>query len=1038
MNIAEFSIKRKTSVLVMTVLIFVGGIFSYFHLGRLEDPEFTLKDALIVTSYPGATAEEVEREVSDVLEKAVQQLGQLKEVESLSQQGLSTLQVTIQDSYTSKKLPQVWDELRRKVSDAQGELPSEAGPSVVRDDFSDVYGVFLAITGDGYTNKELEQAADYLQRELLLVQDVAKITLYGIIPERIYLEMSREKMAKFGIPKQLIYQALAQKNVVADAGQADVGNETISLRPTGIFDSVEDIENLLISQSLQGTLSSTENRILRLGDIATVTRGYQDPPQTIFRVDGQPAIGLAVSTVTGGNVVVMGNALDKRLQEILPNLPFGIELHKVSMQSESVTTAITDFVVSLIEAVLIVIAVLMLAMGLKSGLLIGTVLIITICGTLVIMNISGIIMERVSLGALIIALGMLVDNAIVITEGMMIRIQRGEDKLKSAIAVVGQNALPLLGATFITVLAFGSIGLSDEKAGEYCRSLFQVILISLMVSWVTAVTITPLFCTWFFKPTSGSHADQDPYQSPFFQIYRKFLLFCLHRKWIVMFCMVALLAVSLVGFQYLEQNFFPNSIQPKFQIDVWLPEGSQIRETETTVKQIEEYLTNVEHVTGMVSCVGRGAPRYTLTYSPESLNSCYAYILVSVDDYREIESMRQTIQQDLEQKFPETIPLVYKMRLGHGSATKIQARFSGSDTKVLRALADKAMDIMHDDGGLIGIQTDWRGMVKAYQPVLAEVPARNYGIDNADVASALQETFDGKIIGVYREREDLIPIVSRPREKEHQDITDIPNIQIWSPVALENIQLHNVTSGYNVIYEDSKIVRRDRKRTITVKGNPFVGNASTVLARIMPKIDAIELPPGYELEWAGEYKDSNEATQSILGTFPLFILLMVLIVIFLFDALKQPLIIWLCVPLAAIGVTAGLLAASQPFGFMSLLGFLSLTGMLIKNAIVLIDQIELEIREGKAPFQAIVDSGVSRMRPVVMAAATTVLGMIPLLFDAFFVSMSVTIMAGLSFATVLTLIVVPVLYLIMFRVKPEEEPKTGEKASQSRTVVSSS
>ena len=1020
MNIGEFAFKSKVSTLVVAFLLIVGGIYSYNNLGRLEDPEFTIKDALVITQYPGATAEEVEQEVSDVIERAVQELGQLKEIESRSVDGLSTITATMKNKYDKSTLPQVWDELRRKVNDAQGNLPPGAGPSIVNDDFGDVYGIFFAITGDGYSPKELEDVADFLQRELLLVQDVAKVTTYGVLPERIYVEMSRNKMSQFGITKEAIYQVLAEKNLVVDSGRVQVGKEYLKIQPTGEFTSVEEIGDLLISGTIQGqTGPQDQGRLIYLRDIAAISRGYQEPPTTILRVDGKPAIGIAISTIAGGNVVVMGDALVKRLDELKTMLPFGIEFHKIAIQSEAVTVAISGFLTSLIQAVAIVIVVLMIFMGLRSGVLIGSVLLLTILGTFILMDSAGVMLERISLGALIIALGMLVDNAIVVTEGMLIRIQRGEDKLKAIRAVVGQNAVPLLGATIIAVLAFASIGTSQDSTGEFCRSLFQVILFSLMLSWLTAVTLTPLLCAMTFKAKSGATGDEDPYKGGFYQIYRNFLVFCIRLKWVTVGLMLVLLVLAIIGFGYIDQSFFPESTSPMFQLEMWMPEGAHIKETEQEAANVENYLQELEGITQVVSCIGEGAPRFVLTYTPEKLNSSYAYFLINVDDFKRISTLMPKIQQELEQDFPHAIPVTFRLTLGPGEATKIQARFIGPDDAVLRDLVDQAIAIMHEDGGMVGVQSDWRGMVKHYRPLLAEVQARKNGIDRPDVGRALKEAFEGKDVGIYREGDNLIPIISRPPAEEREDVAEAQNLQIWSPAAGRNIPMQQVIAGYDTKFENSIIMRFNRRRAIIARANPRTGLASNVLARIKPRIEAIPLPQGYTLEWFGEYRDSADAMASLAGSIPVFVLMMILIVIFLFNNLKQPLIIWLCVPLAIIGVTAGLLLTKQPFGFMSLLGLLSLSGMLIKNAIVLIDQINLEIRSGKGTYQAILDSGVSRMRPVMMAAATTVLGMIPLLFDAFFIAMAVTIMAGLTFASVLTLIVVPTLYAIFYKAKEE-------------------
>lgn len=1019
MNLAEISIRSKTSTLVLATLMVLGGLNAYQSLGRLEDPAFTIKDALIITPYPGATAEEVEEEVSDLIEKAVQKLGQLDEIESRSEAGLSTVTATIKDKYDQETLPQVWDELRRKVGDVQKQLPPGAGPSTVIDDFGDVFGVLFAITSENpadYTYAELEDIAEFLQRELLLIEDVAKIDVVGAQPEVIYVEMSRSRMAQFAIPKEAIYQALASKNLVSNAGNVRVGAEYVPLRPTGEFQTIEEMGELLIS-NLGPATSAERRRLVRLRDVAEITRGYQDPPSSILRVDGKPAVALAISTVTGGNVVNMGTALNARMIELQPQLPAGIQFHKIAIQSEAVSVAINGFVVSLLEAVAIVIVVLVIFMGVQSGMLIGAVLFITIAGTFIFMQMQGVMLERISLGALIIALGMLVDNAIVVTEGMLVRIQKGEDRLEAAKAVVSQNSMPLLGATVVAVIAFAAIGTSKDSTGEYCRSLFQVILISLMLSWVTAVTLTPLFCKMFLKVKGGGDGSDDPYASPFYQIYRKILVGCLRFRWATVIVMLGLLALSFVGFKYgVDQSFFPASTRPQFMLDFWLPEGTHIRDSENEAAKVEEYLMDLEGVTGVTTSVGRGLPRFLLTYAAEKANSSYTFFLISVDDYKTIDGLVDKILADLATKFPEAIPIPYKFMLGPGDALKIQARFSGPDRAVLRELAEQAIGVMHEDGGLMGMQTDWREMVKVYRPILAEAQARNSGIDRPQVAAVLQEAFDGVPAGLFREGDTLLPIISRPPASERGDIIEIQNLQIWSPAAGRNIPLDQVIEDYETAFEDSIIYRKDRKRTITIKSTPIKGNASIAMARIQSKIESIEVPLGYTFEWGGEYENSRDARAAMAGSIPVFALFMFLITILLFDALRQPIIIFLCVPLAIIGVTAGLMATGQPFGFMALLGGLSLSGMLIKNSIVLIDQIDLEIREGKDKYNAIVDSGVSRMRPVLMAAATTVLGMIPLLMDAFFVSMAVTIMAGLTFASVLTLIVVPVLYSIFFGV----------------------
>ena len=971
MNIAQFSIEKRVISFVTTTVVIAAGLLAFNGMSRLEDPEFTIKDALVITPYPGANAREVEEEVTDVIERAAQQLGQIKRVESRSERGLSTVTVTIQDQYGKEALPQVWDELRRKVNDAQGQLPPGAGPSIVNDDYGDVYGIYYAL-------------------------------------------ISREKIAQFGISKQVIYDALASKNLVADAGNAEVAGDYIPLEATGEFKTVDDFGGLLVT-------SGDGGRLVFLRDVATVRRGYVDPPSHLLRYGGEPAYGLAISTAQGGNVVSMGENVKARIAELELSgaIPFGVELHPISMQSDAVTVAINGFVISLIEAIVIVLAVLFLFMGVRSGFIIGFVLFVTICATFLVMGAQGIILERISLGALIIALGMLVDNAIVVTEGMLIKIQSGEDKMKAAKSVVGQTMVPLLGATVIAVLAFAAIGTSQDNTGEYCRSLFQVILISLLISWITAITLTPLLCYVLFKKPEGAAAagQKDPYAGAFYRVYKNFLVFCIRRRWLTLGATAAMLGLAVVGFGRVEQSFFPNSTRPQFIVDVWLKSGTHIDTTTATVEQVEDYLAELEHVTGLTSIIGRGANRFLLTYTPEKPDTSYAQLLVDVDNYSVIDGMMDAVQAKLASELPEAMIMVKTFVLGPSKGSKIQVRFSGPDRAVLRTIAQQASDIMHDAGGVRNVRTDWRDQVKAISAELSEPQAQNAGIDRPLLAATLHEAFDGFTAGVFRENDKLIPIISRPPLAERNDIAQLQNLQIWSPVAGRMIPVKQVVQDFVTRFENPILVRRDRATTITVMSDPIAGNASVQFARLRPMIEAIEMPSGYKLEWGGEYEDSKNAQAGLAASLPLFIGMMVIITIFLFNSLRQPLVIWLCVPLALIGITAGLLVAGQPFGFMALLGALSLIGMLIKNAIVLIDQINLEKTEGKSDFDAIVSSGVSRMRPVMMAASTTVLGLIPLLMDAFFVSLAVTIMAGLAFASVLTLIVVPVLYATIYGVR---------------------
>jgi multidrug efflux pump subunit AcrB len=741
MDIAGFAIRNRIVTLVMTFLLLGGGLIVYQDLSRLEDPEFTIKDALVITPYPGASATEVAEEVTDEMEIAVQQMGQLDEVVSKSDRGLSTLTVSIKKNFDGEALPQIWDELRRKVGDAQQNLPPGAGPSIVVDDYGDVYGLFVAIYGPEYSYAELKEYVDFLRRELLLVDGVAKIATYGEHREVIYVELMRDRMSQMGVSPQAIFDELRKRNAVVDAGRVRVGGEFIAIEQTGVVSSIEELEATLIRGG---------DAQIYLRDVATVRRGYVDPPDHLIRYDGKAAIGLGISNVKGGNVIELGEALSVRVKELLPQAPLGMEFGIVSLQSKSVETAISGFVLSLIEAVAIVIAVLLLFMGVRSGLLIGFILIVTICGTFILLGKMEVALERISLGALIIALGMLVDNAIVVVDGMLIRLNRGEDAKRAASEVVGQTAVPLLGATVIAVLAFAAIGTSDDSTGEFCRSLYQVVLSSLMLSWVTAVTITPLLGVMFLKPKSSGGDDSDPYGGGFYLAFKGLLRSCIRLRWLTLAIVVGVFSLAVWGFQFVEQSFFPQSTRPQFSVDFWLPQGTHIEETRRQVEIIEQYLLEQDEITHVTSLVGKGGLRFLLTYTPEKLNSSYAQLLVDVDDYKTIDGLIDRIETHLAAEFPDALAYGSKFQLGPGSTGKIQARFVGPDPNVLRELATQTQAIMHADANTKAIRTDWRQRVKVIQPVIAEEQANLTGIQRPDVAAALRQGFQGVTTGVYR------------------------------------------------------------------------------------------------------------------------------------------------------------------------------------------------------------------------------------------------------------------------------------------------
>ncbi|TOB70875.1 efflux RND transporter permease subunit VmeI [Vibrio parahaemolyticus] len=1014
-GIAAYFIRNRVISWMVSLIFLIGGIAAFFGLGRLEDPAFTIKDAMVVTSYPGATPQQVEEEVTYPLEKAIQQLTYVDEVNSISNRGLSQITVTMKNNYGPDDLPQIWDELRRKVNDLKVTLPPGVNEPQVIDDFGDVYGILLAVTGDGYSYKELLDYVDYLRRELELVDGVSKVSVSGQQQEQVFIEVSMKKLSSIGLSPNTVFNLLSTQNIVSDAGAIRIGDEYIRIQPTGEFQSVDELGDLLITESgAQG--------LIFLKDVAEIKRGYVEVPSNIINFNGSLALNVGVSFAQGVNVVEVGKAFDRRLAELKYQQPVGVEISEIYSQPKEVDKSVSGFVISLAQAVGIVIIVLLFFMGLRSGLLIGLILLLTVLGTFIFMKYLAIDLQRISLGALVIALGMLVDNAIVVVEGILIGTQKGRTRLQAATDIVTQTKWPLLGATVIAVTAFAPIGLSEDSTGEYCGTLFTVLLISLMLSWFTAVSLTPFFADIFFKGQKikqGEGEENDPYNGIIFVAYKKFLEFCMRRAWLTVLVLIVGLGASVYGFTLVKQSFFPSSTTPIFQLDVWLPEGTDIRATNDKLKELESWLAEQEHVDHITTTAGKGLQRFMLTYAPEKSYAAYGEITTRVDNYEALAPLMARFRDHLKANYPEINYKLKQIELGPGGGAKIEARIIGSDPTVLRTIAAQVMDIMYADPGATNIRHDWRERTQVLEPQFNESQARRYGITKSDVDDFLSMSFSGMTIGLYRDGTTLMPIVARLPEDERIDIRNIEGMKIWSPAQSEFIPLQQVTMGYDMRWEDPIIVRKNRKRMLTVMADPDIlgeETASTLQKRLQPQIEAIQMPPGYSLEWGGEYESSGDAQESLFTTMPMGYLFMFLITVFLFNSIKEPLIVWLTVPLALIGVTTGLLALNTPFGFMALLGFLSLSGMVLKNGIVLLDQIEIEMKSGKEAYDAVVDAAVSRVRPVCMAAITTILGMIPLLPDIFFKPMAVTIMFGLGFATILTLIVVPVLYRLFHKV----------------------
>ncbi|WP_162063142.1 efflux RND transporter permease subunit [Vibrio taketomensis] len=1015
MNIARYTIAKRTSVWVLIGLILLGGYISYLKLGRFEDPEFVIRQAVINTPYSGATAQEVSDEVTDVIEGAVQSLQELKEVKSVSKQGMSevTVEIKLEFAKSAADLQQVWDKLRRKVSDAQRQLPPGAGPSIVNDDFADVYALFYAVTGEGYTQKQLQDYVDTLRRELVLVPGVAKTATLAEQNETIFVEISSERLATFGMSAQQVYQVLQKQNIVTVAGSIETRDMRIPVIPSSNIGSFEDLRNLQIGVG-------SDNRVLRLGDIATVTRGYQEPPGMLMRYNGQRAIGFGISNVTGGNVVEMGDAVKARLAELDGQRPLGMELHEISIQSDSVRASVANFIDNLIAAVAIVFIVLLLFMGVRSGIIIGFVLLLTVAGTLCIMFIEDIAMQRISLGALIIALGMLVDNAIVVTDGILVRLQQNPEEDKETIVseVVDSTKWPLLGGTVVGIFAFSAIGLSPSDMGEYAGSLFWVILYSMFLSWVFAVTVTPMLCFDFLKVKASKGEVK---VGRMMRMYKALLQWVLHHRMMTLSMIIGVMAVAIYGLRYVPAGFMPDSQRAQFVVDVYLPQGSDIYRTERVMGEIEKDVKAKEGVTNISTFVGGGGLRFMLTYAPEARNTSYGQLLIDIDDYKKIAPLLVELQDELSAKYPDASIKVWKFMLGRGGGKKIEAGFKGPDSAVLRQLAEQAKAIMHADPKLIAVQDDWRQQVPVLRPVYSAEKAQRLGLTTQEINQAIAQTLNGRNVGVYREGDDLIPIVVRAPENERNHQRVVENTDVFSNVIGGFVPVSQVVNSVDVVWQDAILRRIDRIPTILVQADPAPGVLTAdAFNDVRSKIEAMELPPGYTLTWYGEYKASKDANVGLVISAPYGFTAMILSVLFMFNAVRQPLVIWLTAPLAVIGVTFGLIVFQTPFEFMAILGFLSLIGMMVKNAIVLVDQADVEIAQGKRPYFAIIDAATSRARPVLLGAVTTILGVAPLLIDPFFKSMAVTIMFGLLFATILTLVVIPLFYAMFFRVRVEE------------------
>mgnify|MGYP005988812019 CR=1 FL=1 len=1008
MDIARYSINNPVNVWLFVIVMLIGGLFGLENIGRLEDPAFTIKQVQVVTQYSGAGAQKVEREITEPLEIAIQQMSQLYRLNSISKPGVSEITVEVRPQIDSDKLPQVWDELRKRLRDAGKNLPAGAQQPAVYDDFGDVYGMYYALTAPDFTPQELREFARIIRRELLVTEGVAKVQVTGVQQEQLVAYINPYQISGLGISFPDLTNLLAENLKPFNGGRVQVDGRKVRLVIENAADRIEEIYNLTLV--VPGT-----TRSIKIRDIAELKFEPVDIQQVLVRYQGEEAITLAVSALNDVNIVNVGNNVNAKVNELLTKLPAGITLAPIYDQAALVDQSVQGFIDNLILSVAVVTLTLCIFMGWRSGLVVGSVLLITVMGTVLIMWLMGLQLQRISLGAMVIAMGMLVDNAIVVAEGMMLRMRQGKSAREAASFIVKRTQWPLLGATVIGIAAFSGIGLSDDATGEFLFSLFAVVLISLMLSWILATTVVPLFGKYFYQV--GDQPEEGEQHNAFYRGYLALLQFALKFRWITMAVLFGITIVAYGSFGLVKQGFFPPSNAPLFLVHYWGAQGQDIRSTKDEVIRAEKVILAQEEVAAVTSYVGQGADRFTLTYAPQQPNESYGFFLVKTNSRDEIPAVIEKLNAQLPQLDLSADYYTERMQFGPGGGAKLAARFSGPDTEVLRQLAAQAETIMLEDGSIRDVRHNWRGKGLALNTHYDAFSAGIAGVSRTDFSQSIQYASNGLVLGNLVDGDYTYSIKAKMATSAASEIEALENNQVWSSAERKYIPFQQISKGVELVNEETQIHRRNRVRTITVYGEPgFNETAGKAFSRLQPKIEGMELPDGYKLEWGGEYESSADAQKALGGGLPLGFLVMFLISVLLFGKVRQPLIIWLTVPMAVVGVVTGLLSTDMPFGFMSLLGFLSLFGMLIKNAIVLIEEIDLQIEEGRAKRIAIITASTSRLRPVALAAITTILGMAPLLSDPFFADMSVTIMGGLAFATILTLVAVPVMYSMFYGV----------------------
>ncbi|MEW6562961.1 MAG: efflux RND transporter permease subunit [Pseudomonadota bacterium] len=1004
-NLTGMALNQRQLSWFLIVLIGIAGLMSYFKLGQREDPDFTFRVMVIRTLWPGATPSQVDREVTARIIKKLEEVPYYREALSYSRNGESTIILKLLDTAPSDQVPQLWYQVRKKIGDIQHTFPREViGPSF-NDEFGDVFGSIYAFTGDGFSMAELRRYAETVQQQLVRLPDVSKVSLIGVQPEQITLSLSTQRMAKLGVPPAAIAQAIQAQNVVQDAGRLQAEGLSVPLRVQGNFNSIEDLEQLPIRAN---------GRTVLLGEVADIQRGYLDPPEVTMRYAGKPAVGLAVSMKPRGDVLRLGEDLKREMEVARAQLPVGVEFARVSDQPSVVSNAVGEFMRSFLETVVIVLAVSFLSLGLRAGLVVAVTIPLVVAATFLTMRLFHIDLHRISTGALIIALGLLVDDAMIVVEMMVRKLQEGYDRLRAATFAYSATVFPMLSGTLVTAAGFMPIGLAQSSTGEYTFAMFAVVTMALLISWVAAIFVTPLAGYWLLKPHAGG--GHEVFDTPFYQRLRALIDWCLHHRRTVIVATIVAFVLGGIGMKFTEKQFFPSSNRVEILVDIWMPEGSSIRATESEAARMEAILAKDADIASFVTYVGYGSPRFFLSLEQQMYRPNFAQLVVLTHDLEGRERVVKRVRQAFAEQFPGVRGRVSRVPLGPPVSYPVEFRVYGSDIAVIKQYAEKVATVMRENAYLRDVHADWGAQTPMLHIEVDQARARAAGVSSSDLAQTLRRVVDGQTIGHFREDDQLIDIVMRAPASERATLEQIGSVQV--PAARGGSVPVSQVAQLSFTLEEPIIWRKYRDLSLGVRADIVDGVQATETAiGLNAKLDAVraELPPGYRIEPSGELGENAGAQESIQAGMPVMLATMLAILMVQLKSLSRTAMVLITAPLGIIGVAMALLLFHKPFGFVAMLGTIALGGMIMRNTVILIDQIRQDRESGLSAWDAIRESTVRRFRPIALTSAAAILAMIPLTRSILWGPMAYAIMGGLLVATLLTVLFVPALYAAWLR-----------------------